>query len=176
MKKTFIEKDVEEGEKRAVIKKEREKKRLRRAGKEWRDQVDGTRLRLRAFGPPFPLYICRTCATTSEETRILRPAATTGVRPYVKAGVLSSRTTRSLSLLGLACSHFARTFRLFVLLRFFNRSSTAIATSIRTRGSRRSRRRPRRRRALVESRSTTDNSVSARYPPAPEFERISTLR
>lgn len=57
--------------------------------------------------PPFLLYIWRTCATATpgDVGAILRPAATTGVRPHVKAGVCSSPTTRSL--LAARCSLFA---------------------------------------------------------------------
>lgn len=140
----------DEGEGVTAVKRRKERKGVEEGRKTRRDQVDGTGLRRRAFacgGDGDPLRSCCTFAhmrhghPRRHRRAILRSAATTGVRPYVKAGVRSLPTTRSLltarcplsavvARLGSArLVHISLAFPNLTSLRLFDPSSTADAIS-----------------------------------------------
>lgn len=147
---------------------------MRRAEKERRAGRRNEAATLRAFGPSFSSYICRTCATAPGDD----PAP---CHHYGGASVRKSRRTL-LTNDSARCRSSARPVRIslappgFVSFRFFFRREIAVSSSrLRFEGedlvdlvvA-----------ELVESRSyrlSHDNSVSTRYPPAPppEFQNVS---
>jgi len=118
-----------------VVKKERGWEGERKIGDPGRRNGAAT-MRFRMLSVPVYLPHMRYSHPRRHRRAILRPTVTTGVRPYVKAGVRSSLAI----VVRLDLLAFRSLFN-FVSLRLFDRSSSTTAISIRTKESCRSHRR-----------------------------------